>query len=913
MSSDPFLIAVGIIGTRELTDELLNEVMGMLPKITPDLDAATLDKIRKQLEATIGISMVTGQGLHGGEQEPWLEEVKASINWNYWNAYSNELKSSGFGREVIRVLDEDTDNILNECGNPRTELGWRVQGLVMGDVQSGKTASYCGLINKAADAGYKFVVLLTGMIEELRAQSQERMDSGFVGRDSRNVFEGGRENSPIGSGRFRAAVPNVLTSTDFDFLTANKKVLGGIPLENISEPVLLVMKKNKSPLQNLISFLDSQMSKGNNQLALPLLLIDDEADNASVNAKKDEDPATINRLIRETLKRFGKATYVAYTATPFANVFINPDESQDLGADLFPHNFVYSLNAPTNYIGAAGIFSDSGSYQYQVQDITDADSVFPYKHKKDLTFPSLPRSLCEAVETFLLSCAIRDLRKEPLKHRSMLVNVTRFTDVQGRLSILLKDYLYTLTEEIKQYLADDDIWARHSRLRTLNATWQTQYAECEVPWDKVRKALYDSIASVKVLTINQKSEAADRLNYAAYKNSEKGRRVIAVGGLTLSRGLTLEGLCVSYFFRNSKAYDTLLQMGRWFGYRPRYEDLCRIWMDPDVQEWFSHVANVVGELRLDIRRMHANRQPPSRFGMRVRSHPDALIVTALNKMRNAEEVEVDISFSECGAETPFLPRSPEISRKNLDSVNQFLSGLAPAEMIKTKYFWRNVPASQIAGFLGSLDISSMNMPFMTDINGRDRPMLSFIGGNGVEMLEKWDICLPQGEGTPISELSIRSLDGSVHRIRPRKRQFEKVPAGADYLKLNRQRVGEIADETVGLSNEDIEDAKKEWEEERKHDPEKGKTIPGSLYRRYRRRPLLTVHLIEPRDPKDDSKHKDRMMQAAEIEAGALVAVGLSFPKFEDGDKTARVPYRLNKVALRSMGLITDQEDDDDED
>ena len=907
MSSDPFLIAVGIIGTRELTDELLNEVMGMLPTITPDLDAATLDKIRKQLEATIGISMVTGQGLHGGEQEPWLEEVKATIKWNYWNAYSNELKSSGFGREVIRVLDEDTDNILNECGNPGTGFGWRVQGLVMGDVQSGKTASYCGLINKAADAGYKFVVLLTGMIEELRAQSQERMDNGFVGRDSKNIFEGGRANNPIGSGRFRAVVPNVLTSIDFDFLTANKKVLGGIPLENISEPVLLVMKKNKSPLQNLISFLDSQMSKGNHQLALPLLLIDDEADNASVNAKKDEDPATINRLIREILKRFVKSTYVAYTATPFANVFINPDND-----DLFPSNFVYSLNTPTNYIGAAGIFSESGSYQYQVQDITDADTVFPYKHKKNLTLPSLPRSLCEALETFLLSCAIRDLRKEPLRHRSMLVNVTRFTDVQGRLSNLIKDYLYALTEEIKQYLADDDLWARHSRLKTLYATWRTHYVECEVPWDKVRKALYDSIASVKVLTINQKSEAADRLNYGAYKKSEKGRRVIAVGGLTLSRGLTLEGLCVSYFFRNSKAYDTLLQMGRWFGYRPGYEDLCRIWMDPDVQEWFSHVANVVGELRLDIRRMHANHQPPSRFGMRVRSHPDALIVTALNKMRNAQEVEVDISYSECGAETPFLPKSVEINKKNLASVNQFLSGLASAEMIKNKCFWRNVPASQIAGFLGGLDISSMNMPFMTDISGRDRPILSFIAGNEVEKLARWDICLPQGEGDPIAELSIRGSDGTARRISPRKRQFEKVPAGTDYLKLNRQRVGEIADETVDLSDEDIEDAKKEWEEERKRDPEKGKTTPGSLYRQYRQRPLLTIHLIEPRDPKEDSKHKDRMMPAAEIEAGVLVAVGLSFPKFEDGDKAARVPYRLNKVALRSMGLITDQEDEDDD-
>lgn len=336
-------------------------------------------------------------------------------------------------------------------------------------------------------------------------------------------------------------------------------------------------------------------------------------------------------------------------------------------------------------------------------------------------------------------------------------------------------------------------------------------------------------------------------------------------------------------------------------------------MDPEVQEWFSHVANVIGELRMEIRRMHANRQPPSRFGMRVRSHPDALIVTALNKMRNAQEVEVDISYSACGAETPFLPRDTEISKRNLALVNQFLSGLAPAEMIKNKCFWRNVPASQIAAFLGNLDISSMNMPFMPDINGRDRPILSFIGGNGVEKLAKWDICLPQGEGTPISELSIRSLDGSVRCISPRKRQFEKVRAGADYLKLNKQRVGEIADETVDLSHDDIENAKIEWDKERATDPKKGETIPGSVYRRYRKRPLLTIHLIEPRDPADGSKHKERMMPAAEIGSRVLVAIGLSFPKFEDGNKDARVPYRLNKVALRSMGLLTDQEDDDDED
>jgi len=335
-------------------------------------------------------------------------------------------------------------------------------------------------------------------------------------------------------------------------------------------------------------------------------------------------------------------------------------------------------------------------------------------------------------------------------------------------------------------------------------------------------------------------------------------------------------------------------------------------MDPDVQEWFSHVANVVGELRLDIRRMHANRQPPSRFGMRVRSHPDALIVTALNKMRNAQEVEVDISYSECGAETPFLPGSEEINKKNLDVVSHFLSTLPPVEIIKNKNkcFWRNISATRIAGFLNGIDISGMNMPFMTDLSGRDRPIISFIGGNEVETLATWDICLPQGDGNVMEGFLVCAQDGNSKSIKPRQRQFEKVPAGADYLKLNRQRVGEIADEMVGISDEDIQSAKDAWEEERDEDSEKGKTVPGYFFRRYRKRPLLTIHLIEPRNANDDSKHKDRMMSASAIESRVLVAVGLSFPKFEDGDKAARVPYRLNKVALRSMGLLSDQEEDD---
>jgi hypothetical protein len=903
VNSDLYLVAVGLIGARELTDEVLNEVMGILARIDPSAEPEALLAVRKRLEANIGVSMLAGHGLHGGDQEPWLDEVKASIKWTYWTAYAHQLRASGFGNDIVRVLDEDTDNILNECGNPADKTAWLIKGLVMGDVQSGKTASYTGLANKAADAGYKVIVLLTGMIEELRAQSQGRLDEGFVGRDSRDLLGGNRSKQPIGSGRFKPPVPNVLTSIESDFLNANSRALGGIPLANINEPVLLVMKKNKAPLENLLSYLDSQLRAGATTLDLPLLLIDDEADNASVNAKKDEDPATINRLIRGLLARFSQASYVAYTATPFANVFINPDLD-----DLFPSNFVYSLNTPTNYIGATSVFS--GSHQHQLVDIKDAQGIFPYKHKKELVVQQLPTSLLDAVAAFLISCTIRDIREEPLRHRSMLVNVTRFTDVQRVVAKLLKDYLYALMEEIKQYLADDDAWAKHQLLLRLREVWAREYAEAGCSWESVRKHLYESTASVKVLTINQETEAEERLNYAAYKNSDKGRRAIVVGGLTLSRGLTLEGLCVSYFLRNSKAYDTLLQMGRWFGYRPGYDDLCRIWMDPVVQDWFEHIADVVAELRTDIRRMHANRWPPRKFGMRVKAHPDTLIVTAMNKMRNSKEVEHSVSFSGYGAETPFAPASASENLENVREVAEFVTQLGKPEAIGTRYYWRERAAKVVASFLRKLKIPLENMAFVPDLSG-DRPILAFIGNSGLKELAFWDICMPQGEGAPVPAIKVIHGGGS-HAVNPRKRQFEKVAEGSEYLKLNKQRVGEISDEMVDLKQEEIDSVAEEWERERASDPEKGKTVPGYMYRRIRKRPLLTISVIQPVDPTPDSKRADRMMKVNEIAPSTVIAIALSFPSFEKNGEMVTVSYQLNKVALRNIGLIGD-EDEEDED
>lgn len=905
--SDPSVTAMGIIGTQDLTEELLADIMFKLSIVFPTMD---LEPTRRLLEAKIGLSMSTGEGLTSREHDPWIADVKASLKWTYWDAYVQQLQSQGFTGPVLRVLDEDTDNILTECGNPALLEPWRVQGLVMGDVQSGKTGNYCGLINKAADAGYKVIVLLTGTIEELRSQSQERMDEGFVGQESNDLIAGIRKRV-IGAGRFRElTIPNVLTSVNFDFLTANQRSLNGIPLQNLSQPVLLVMKKNVTPLKRLIEFLKSQpgMQQGSSQLDLPLLLLDDEADNASVNAKKDEDPAKINSLIRELLGQFKRSTYVGYTATPFANVFINPDPNRN---DLFPSNFIYSLKAPNSYIGATSMFGDEGSQRHQLVDLDDAAEHFPEKHTKDHAIDGLPTSLQDAIETYLLSCAIRDLRNEPLKHRSMLINVSRFTDVQSKIAEAAEAHLYSLVSEIRQYLAADDIWPRHAQLARLNELFEQHYGGCGFSWDDIRQQLHDSVASVKVLTINQKTEAENKLNYRQYKNTDKGRRVIAVGGMTLSRGLTLEGLCVSYFYRHSKAYDTLLQMARWFGYRPGYDDLCRVWMDESAKGWFTDISVAVSELRADLRHMYVNRLPPSRFGIRVKSHPSLLLVTAKNKMRNSTDVELSASFSNTLIETTALPRGVDSNNRNLEATADLFARLGPPEVIGARFAWKEVEASIVATYLSAMSISALNQGFIPDAKTGEQPLVSFIKENGISELSKWTVSLVQGNGESAEKFKIKDCDGTIHVPRTRERSFEPPSApSSTTIRINKHRLGDASDERIGLLSDELKEAEASWHAHAAKDETAGKSVPGSAYRGVRSKPLLVIHLIRPAVDRNGPKRKSASSE--QVGTDLLVGVSLSFPRYEETEAT-QVTYRVNKVYMRNLGLLDDESADDQND
>ena len=253
------------------------------------------------------------------------------------------------------MLNDVTDEILDYSGNPIDTDGWRRRGMVIGHVQSGKTTNYASLICKAADAGYKIIILLAGITNSLRQQTQERLDEYFIGRKS--VFQAvAQEPLTIANYAGERRFPAYGTSRDRDF-SKTAATTWGVTLSALNEPIIFVTKKNKSTLENLAEWL------GPTQFREPLLLIDDEADNASINTSANPTRITaIDHRDPDDLSKFDRSTYVGYTATPFANIFIDPDtEHAMLQDDLFPRHFIKALDPPSNYMGAGRFFGDTST------------------------------------------------------------------------------------------------------------------------------------------------------------------------------------------------------------------------------------------------------------------------------------------------------------------------------------------------------------------------------------------------------------------------------------------------------------------------------------------------------------------------------------------------------------------------
>lgn len=857
--------------------------------------------IMKRLASYLVVQMDVGVYIDDGSQghKSWLPARRADLEFFFWARYKKYLEEvKHWNPRVTATLDRVSDEIVDLLGDPQIETAFQRRGLILGDVQSGKTANYTAICNKAADTGYRIIIVMAGMMENLRKQTQERLDAEFSGRLSQYFLnpkaEQGLRNMPVGVGRYGtkrriASFTSVTKDFDIGVLKSND-----LALQNVSDPVLLVVKKNKQILNNLINWLTANnTSQTTGKIMLPMLLIDDEADNASVNTKNEDDnPAAINACIRKLLNSFYQASYLGITATPFANIFINPDtEDEMLGDDLFPRDFIYSLAPPTNYIGADRIFGEGPDYDSFLESLhaSEMDAFFPFSHKKTIDVDELPPSMLEAMAYFVLVNGIRDVRGSFTEHRSMMIHVSRFTDVQNQIAALANEWLIQMKSDLQNYARLPEAQAMQIRsIMFLKKVWDKHGLEtkCVIPWSEFLAVfIYRAAAPIDVRAVNQ-TTGSSKLDY--YSHKDDGLRVIAVGGNSLSRGLTLEGLCVSYFYRKSQMYDTLLQMGRWFGYRPGYDDLVKIWISKEAIDWYGYITSATEELKLEINRMKLANQTPMDFGLKVRQDPNSLIATARNKMRSATPVRRPVTVSGKLLETPRLKSDPAVLAANEEAFKSFVRRLDTIGQRKTDErlcFWQNVSKDYIVQLLLDFETHPWH--------------LSFQGRALADYIEKkmddtgWDVVIPEGFD---SEQYCELWCGEEHLcIHPEKR-FVSAKNGQISISGTKVRVGAGGASAIGLTDEEKEQAKAKFFRENPHK----RHVPDSAYLIFGRKPILMLHVIQVNFDKSEIEDHTTI-------PGYLFALGVGFPSTGSATQTAN--YVVNMVELRNW---MDPDEDEDE-
>ncbi len=939
--------------TPMLIDEKISLVLMLNPKWAVDLDRnAVTDELIRRFSVWIGddVSLSDDSG-----HEPWLDSSRKE-DWRYWQRY-REMLEKDLSWDIADKLDKSTDKILGMLEDPLRSGQWSRRGLVVGHVQSGKTASYTGLVCKAADAQYKIIIVLAGLHNNLRSQTQIRLEEGFLGYETSSAHEVLKR---VGVGLIDSDIsikPNCATTR------ADNGDFGGRAATQLSispeqRPWLFVVKKNKSVLVRLLKWIQAHVadapiqgteSSSTNKKDLPvvakratkfpLLIIDDEADNASVdtgemvvdeegNADEEHDPTTINKLIRRILNSFSRSAYVGYTATPFANIFIHErGETRNEGPDLFPSAFIQNLAAPDNYVGPTTMFGRASPEGRKgqlplIRPVDDYQSEgkstgwMPVGHKihhvpvwsKE---HALPPSLREAVDSFILACTIRKLRGQGKKHCSMLVHVTRFNNVQKSVRADIDDYIKHARQAIGRGIEHaetlsslQDLWNRDflPASATVRELGLGDVPGAEESWQDVVSALPGVLDDIEVRMIN--GTAKDALDYE--QNKDRGLKVIAIGGDKLARGLTLEGLCTSYFLRASKMYDTLMQMGRWFGYRPGYLDLCRLYTSPELIRWFKHISDASAELREEFDLMANSGATPREFGLKVQSHPE-MMVTSQIKMRSAKTLH--LSYSGEVVQTVTFPIDPAVLNRNLTAASRLVMEMGEPnqrETVKAQFggsikewnghLWKDVPVASVVDFLdGYSTLASAHR-----VNSK---VLA-------EFIRK------MAEGNELTQWSVAALgtqSGQVHELSP------GITVGmarrmADPDAVNRYSIGVLLDPT----DESVDVSAAQWEAAlalsistwEKKKQKKGATAPespaGVALRHVRgegatglkgepEKGLLILYVLDVgRAGAKEDKNWTRPKFLKN--APPVLAFAVSFP---GSSSMIKVPYKVNNVGWES--------------
>lgn len=641
--------------------------------------------------------------------------------YSCWQLYKKRLKEEKhFSDASIEMIEDSSFEIMKRLSK-KTDKHDPVRGLVIGNVQSGKTANMVGLMAMAADWGWNMFIVLSGTIENLRTQTQDRMIHDLNNNGNlmwQTIEHPEKKNS----------------------LNQQTKIL--IFNENAKVRYLTVCLKVKSRLQKLIDWLQTDKSQLEK---MKILVIDDEADQAGINTAdvySDEDRKAISKLLinlvycrskdavnneTDTFNgHCGAMNYISYTATPYANVLNEAGENT-----LYPKHFIRTLGTTRTYFGPDQIFGkpdvDEDTGLNIVREIhKDAVNEISalYESKQDDT---LPGSLSDAIEWFI--CATAAMRYHGyMKPVSMLIHTSQKQTNHVAIAKAIQNWFI----RNKKMLPDlcNKIWLKETAEFT-KADFREEYPDYDLPdeqiWDypeyeKIKPFVEELIQSMSPIMMDESSElhytksihlcidncAGNKLGddgeyvRLAYPDKDKIEELgtapafIVIGGNTLSRGLTLEGLVSTFFLRTVKQMDTLMQMGRWFGYRTHYELYPRIWMTQDTIEKFMMLADVDDDLREQIYQMQIAGSTPEDFKLTVETSPKVswLRLTAKNKMQMAESAGIDFSGSD--TQLTVYTRDKQSLIDNLNITKSFITLLNDKEKFRKSetgtdtYIWDNV-------------------------------------------------------------------------------------------------------------------------------------------------------------------------------------------------------------------------------
>jgi hypothetical protein len=869
--------------------------------IAPSLDRSDIDDVIARVTEMRRVTLDLGDGVvDSASFTKWIDDRRTQVDLVRWNAYSNLLLQREWSPNVVARLDEQTDSIVELMGDPTVSGEWARRGLVIGEVQSGKTATYAGVLDKALDYGYKVVVVIGGHTEDLRRQTQQRVDTDVTGVDTSFILENvvkDAQGQRVGVGLNTEFSTHTLTTTHSDFSASSKRAsfvaLGG------DTPTVFVVKKNVRVLNNLTAYLTAQ---NGGRLTAPMVVIDDEADWASINTKSEEEAAAVNRGIRNLLNASRRSSYLAITATPFANILI--DDAAE--GDLFPRDYIQALRSPNNYSGVNEYFGEDERAEHRGAirtDVEDCLEVLPFNHKKTAQLDDLPESLLDALAAFHIGVAVRRLRGQAESPASMMVNISRFNDVQAQVSDLISDAVRGIQLAIEsEFGLDEGVSLPGPVTSRLARVHQEEFAG-DADWIDVKAELLKLAGSFQVDLVNSGTmkKRAKRMSELSREERRSDSLLprIFVGGDVLARGLTLDGLQVSYFVRRAAAADTLLQMGRWFGYRPGYGDLVRVWIDSDVVDLFRYVSEVSEELRSSLRQMNARNMTPLQFGIRMQRHPESFLITAANKQKHGTTV-YDINIHGSKFESWKLPATHADRERNLDaarSLAQSLIDLGPQDESRgMDLIWTEVPVALVSSFFSAFAGHESETFFGPGVYGGGNAQIRAHLGDA-RNADLWDVGFVSGNGDEVDLAGGLRFKSSVrNRIRPE----------GSSLSLGNRRVAAGEDLKKALQREGLKDLVVEALVEQQLGPEgKPKLSEPVLIRRLVDRPLLLVFALTTKKAIEDVGEPSSGSEYPKIDISAtdpLIAALVAFPSIDLEDEVATDPTRKRVASFIANGV-----------